>query len=134
VFGKTISIAVIMAMMAGGAQASYLSSVEGTVLVNSGAGFRPASGNMSLAPGDRVKVVSGSASIVYDNGCSVLVGANQVVAVLSSPPACGGSLKEGGLKDGPAEDNTTLLVGGLVIAGGIGTAIALAENHKPASP
>ena len=134
---KSISIAVITALLASNAEAALLTNVQGTVTVNRGDGFVPAgpAGTTAvLAPGDRVRAETGSADIVYDNGCTVTLGAGQMVAVLYAAPDC-----SGGLKDGAASSSgistSTLLIGGVVVAGGIGAGIALSQkSSKPASP
>ncbi len=134
---KSISIAVITALLASNAEAALLTNVQGTVTVNHGEGFvpvGPAGTTALLAPGDRVRAGTGSADIVYDNGCTVTLGAGQMVAVLYAAPDC-----NGGLKDGAASSSglstSTYLVGGLVVAGGIGAGIALSQkSSKPASP
>jgi hypothetical protein len=107
---------------------------QASVLINRGDGFQPAQGGTVVAPGDRVRVISGSASIVYDNGYAVRVGAGQMVAVLQSPPNSG-SETAGSLKDPPSM-TYVYVGGGLLLAGGIGagTYLLLDNNKKPASP
>lgn len=129
-----VSAAVIAALFATNAAAVTLSNVEGTVSVNQGSGFQPASIGTALSSGDRVRASSsGSANIVYDNGCSTRVAPSQVAVVLATPPACqGGSLKDGGgAAFAPAGIGTdTLLVGGLVVGAGVGIAVALSDNNN----
>ena len=128
-----MSAAVIAALFATNAAAVTLSNVEGTVSVNQGSGFQPASIGTTLSSGDRVRAsASGSANIVYDNGCSTRVAPSQVAVVLATPPACqGGSLKDGGAAFAPAGIGTdTLLVGGLVVGAGVGIAVALSNNNS----
>ncbi len=140
-----VSAAVIAAMFASSAEAVMLSNVEGTVSVNHGDGFQPASAGTALASGDRVRVGSGgSVNIVYENGCSTRVGPSQVAVVLATPPSCQGArLKDGGLvvgagvgigdglKDGPAGIGTdTLIAGGLIVGAGVGIAVALSNNDS----
>ena len=121
-----------------------LSNVEGTVFVNHGDGFQPASTGTALSSGDRVRVgSSGAVNIVYENGCSTRVGPSQVAVVLATPPSCQGArLKDGGLVVGagvgigdgaPAAGGIgteTLLVGGLVVAAGVGIAVAVSNNNN----
>ncbi len=124
-----------------------LANVEGTVSVNCGDGFQPASAGTALASGDRVRVGSGgSVNIVYGNGCSTRVGPSQVAVVLATPPSCQGArLKDGGLvvgagvgigdglKDGPAApgiSTETLIAGGLVVGAGVGIAVALSNDNS----
>ena len=129
-----VSATLVAACLITNAQATVLSSIEGAVSVNSGNGFQPASIGSALAPGDRVRTGDGSASILYDNGCSTKVGPQKVTIVFSEPPAC----NVGGLKDGvvmtPAEPPAaTPLLGGLLVVGGaIGLAAAIAgHGEKP---
>ncbi|MGO9173855.1 MAG: hypothetical protein ACLP7P_18085 [Rhodomicrobium sp.] len=131
---KSISIAVITALLVSNAEAALLTNVQGTVTVNRGEGFAPAGNTAVLAPGDRVRAETGSADIVYDNGCTVKLGAGQTVAVLYAAPDCGGGLWDGAASSSGISTGT-LLVGGLVVAGGIGAGIALSQkSSKPASP
>ena len=61
------------ALLAAGSQAAVLTNIEGVVQVNHGDGFKLASANAVLAPGDRVRAAAGSAAIQYENGCSMKV-------------------------------------------------------------
>ncbi len=128
---KSVPIAIGMTVFAWSAQAAMLTNVEGAVSINRGPGDQPGAAGVELNPGDRVKAGEGSADIVYANGCSTRVAPNHVMVVLAAPPSCAG----GGLKDGivAGEEPSTLLIGGLIVAGGAGAAIALANSH-PASP
>jgi hypothetical protein len=115
------------------AQAAQL-NVEGTVLLNRGDGFQPVPSNIEVKPGDRIRVVQGSARIVYPNCYAVNLNTDQMAVVLANPPASDcGVFRSGGLKDGVAGvDSTTLIVGGgLLIGGGIGLTVLLLD---PASP
>jgi hypothetical protein len=129
-----VSAAVIAALFATNAAAVTLSNVEGTVSVNQGNGFQPASIGTTLSSGDRVRAsANGSANIVYDNGCSTRVAPSQVAVVLATPPACqGASLKDGGAAAfGPAGFGTdTLLVGGLLVGAGVGVAVAVSNDNN----
>jgi hypothetical protein len=126
-----ISVAVVVTLSAANAQAAMLGNVNGAVSVDNGYGFRPAPVGLALAPGDRVRTDDGSADILYKNGCSSPIAPHQLVVVLKEEPVC----TEGGLKDvvsaEPAGPSTsTLLVGGLVVGGAVGLALAL-TNAKP---
>lgn len=110
-------------------QAAQL-NVEGTVLVNKGDGFRPVPSGTEVNAGDRVRVVQGSARIVYANCYAVSLQTGQMALVLSNPPAgnCGLLSTGGSLKDVPV-DNTYLFVGGaLAVGGGIGLTLLLLHN------
>jgi hypothetical protein len=129
-----VALSLIIALLTTPAQAALLNNVQGTVTVNQGDGFKPASGGAVVSPGDRVRVASGSADIVYDNGCAVHVWAGQVVAIQYAPPSCSGS-SGAGLKDPPAETPIWLYAGGgLLVAGGVAGGILLLDPGKPASP
>jgi hypothetical protein len=127
----------ISALLTASAEAALLSNVQGDVTINRGDGFKPASGGAVVSPGDRIRVASGSADIVYENGCAVKVAGGQVVAVQYSGPSCGGSSGGGGggLKDGVSETPVMLYVGGgLLLAGGAAAGVILLMPSKPASP
>jgi hypothetical protein len=128
-----VSAAVMAALLATNAAAVTLSNVEGAVSVNRGDGFQAASIGTTLSSGDRVRAnASGSANIVYENGCSTRVGPSQVAVVLATPPACqGASLKDGGVGYAPAGLGTdTLLVGGLIVGAGVGIAVAASNDNS----
>jgi hypothetical protein len=133
---RLISSLIIASLFATGAEAAMLvADSQASILVNRGDGFQPAQSGTVVAPGDRVRVISGSASIVYDNGYAVKVGAGQMVAVLQSPPNSGGETTSS-LKDPPSNMTYAYIGGGLLLAGGIGagTVLLLNNNNKPASP
>jgi hypothetical protein len=133
-FRGLVTLSLIIALLTAPAEAALLSNVQGTVTVNQGDGFKPASGGAVVSPGDRVRVASGSADIVYDNGCAVHVWAGQVVAIQYAPPSCSGT-SGGSLKDPVPETPLWLYAGGgLLVAGGAAAAILLLDPHKPASP
>ncbi len=117
-FRRVVALAAVTALVASSAHAAVLTDVEGAVVVNRGNGPAPAGNGTPVAPGDRVRTTNGSVEIVYENGCTVKVGPNELVTVLPAPPQCG----PGG----------TLVLGGLALAG-IGLGVALA-NNSPASP
>jgi hypothetical protein len=130
---KLISSLVIAPLIVTSAEAALLTNVHGTVTVNRGDGFRPAQGGAPVAPGDRVRVNDGSADILYDNGCTVRVGAGQMVAVLHTPPACktassGGSSGSSGSSGGTSTMTYVYIGGGLILAGGIGAAAMWAAS------
>ncbi len=73
--GAATAVIVMLAPMGSSALAQQpafarLINVQGTVLVDAGAGFAPVSGNIDLKLGDRVMVVSGgTAVLVYADDC-----------------------------------------------------------------
>jgi hypothetical protein len=59
-----------------------LKHFEGSVQVNG----ETVTADKDVVAGDRVKVLSGAAKIVYDNGAIVNIGAGQTAVVLQTPP------------------------------------------------
>ena len=123
--------AVAIAALATNVGAVTLSNVEGVVSVNCGDGFQSASIGTTLSAGDRVRVgASGSANIVYENGCAARVGPSQVVAVLATPPVCQGASMKDGPAFAPVFAPDPLLAGALVVGAGVGLAVALSNNNN----
>ena len=131
----SIPVAVITVMAATNACAAHLSDMQGAVFVNN----RAVSANIEVSPGDRVKAVSGSAKIVYDNGTVVQVRTGQLVLVLAPPekaapePVSGSleRLEPGFLGIG----GSTLGAAGLVAAGAVGGAsLAIAQSGNSGKP
>ncbi len=122
-FRKLIIPVLIAAAMATSAKAAFLTDIKGAVLVNGQA----VTASLQVAQGDRIKVVDGSASLVYGNGATVPVASGQTLAVLATPP-----------KREPMTDESLQpqngYEGGLVLAGGVGLAIVLSQVGQPASP
>jgi hypothetical protein len=118
-----------------GAEAAHLDNIQGIVLVNRGSGFQPPVQDVELNPGDRVKVVSGTADIVYDRCRTVTVGKGQVIMVVSyavTNGTCTGGYKDVAAAE-PAVSSDLLIVGGLIAGGGVGLGVGLSHND-PASP
>ncbi len=136
---QLLAITISAAFIATSAQAATLTNIEGAVTVSQGSGFQQAVAGAEVVPGDRIRTQSGSAGILYPNGCAVSVGPKQLVTVLASPPPCpaagGGALKDGPVAAAVPPDGTVLF-GGLIIASGIGIGIAVSNNNNnsPASP
>ncbi len=118
-----IILAVIAAAMATSANAAHLSDIQGAVLVNN----QPVSASAEVAQGDRIKVVNGSAVLVYSNGAAISITSGQTIVVLANPP------EQVSMKDGDLP-SPYIYGGALVVAGGAGLAIALSQASKPASP
>ncbi len=118
-----IILAVIAAAMATSANAAHLSEIQGAVLVNN----QPVSASAEVAQGDRIKVVNGSAVLVYSNGAAISITSGQTIVVLANPP------EQVSMKDGDLP-SPYIYGGALVVAGGAGLAIALSQTGKPASP
>lgn len=119
-----IILAVIAAAMATSANAAHLSDIQGGVFVNN----QPVSASAEVAQGDQIKVVKGSAVLVYSNGAAISITSGQTIVVLANPPEQV-SMWDGGGLPGPY-----VYGGALVVAGGAGLAIALSQASKPASP
>lgn len=66
---------------------------KGSVLVNQGEEFRPASQGMQLKPGDRVMVQDDSeAKLKFDDDCSYSVGENKIITIPEKSPCAGGTV------------------------------------------
>jgi hypothetical protein len=122
--GKLIILGGIAVAMATSASAAYLSDIEGAVLVNN----QPVSASLELAQGDRVKVVKGSANLVYSNGATVRIAAGQTLVVLANP------LEQLSMNDGGLEPLNDNMAGLALAAGGAGLAVVLSRTNQPASP
>jgi hypothetical protein len=123
------SIIVALTVTAATAQAADLTDVKGSVLVNNQA----VSADVTVAPGDRIKAISGSAKIVYSNGMAVKVAPGQMAVVLRTPPeaSLAGASLSGNSEDGFAA------AGGAAIAGAAGLTAAFSNTSgspKPLSP
>lgn len=127
---KLIIFSVIIAMMTANAQAAYLSDVQGAVLVNNQA----VTTSVEVAPGDRVKVVSGSVNIVYSNGAIVPVAPGQTLVVLANPPGAPAPATAADSGESNVWQPALYVGGGLAVAAGVGLALELSQNSKPASP
>lgn len=99
---------------------------SGQVSVNQGAGFHTVKGAAQVNPGDKVMVASGgSATVVYENGCSLTLDAGvHVVPPVSACQAGAGSLA----------NPTTIVIGAGVIGGGIAAGVLLSGGNKHKSP
>lgn len=128
------------------AHSAVLLSAQGTVMVNSGAGFRAVTTVKQLKAGDRISVgANGSAKIAYDNGCVETIGPSSVVIVKAlyecrtfEPAGLGRPIERdtgGSLKDAPRERRRIPILP--IIGGGVIIACLAAicdSDDKPASP
>ncbi|MFT4079541.1 hypothetical protein [Rhodomicrobium sp.] len=105
------------------AQATILTNIQGSVMVDRGGGFQPVSVTSPVVAGDRVRAVSGSADIVYDSGMIQKVAQSQTVAVLSNGQPAGGVPGQGSFSS-----NLPLI--GATLGVGIGVGVALATNDS----
>ena len=131
---------IVAALIAGPALAqeptvAHLSGVQGSVLINQGAGFAPAAANAVLHKGDRVLTVKGGKTrLVYSNGCQVAVTGGHAVSVGSGAASCARAAdtdktaEDGGIDKGAV---LPILLGVGVVAG---VAIVASNNSKTTSP
>lgn len=128
------------------AHAAIVASTDGVVYVNRGEGFNPASAGDALKPGDRIRTRKGSVRILYDNGCSVLVGPRRLAVVPSKPPLCHQALTSPAHDAGvaPLDPGVTTVstLGAAPFLAGVGVALAIGVSSgdkgssfgAPASP
>jgi hypothetical protein len=94
-FRSIAAFAVAGAMLAGqtavAAEGPRLSAVTGSVMISQNGRFVPASNGAVLRAGDRVVASSGSARLVYGDGCNVAVSARSMATVAAASPCAGGS-------------------------------------------
>jgi hypothetical protein len=120
-------------MLAAQAEAAVLQMTEGLAWVASGNGVYQATNNIQLKPGDRINVVEGCATIVYEPGAESQLCKGEMAVVRYLPPAPSPSPP-------PAEgllsfNIYTYVLPGLAIAGGAGAAVAaLGRGRPPVSP
>lgn len=113
---------------AGPVGAATVSVVYGQVYIDRGTGYQVVMRATDGNPGDTVMVmVGGAGEIVYADGCRQPVEVGAVVAITETSP-CGAT-------NAPAYVDTTLIVGGVLVAGSVGAAVALSGggDDKPAS-
>lgn len=94
-FRSIAAFAVAGALLAGqtavAAEGARLSAVSGSVMISQNGRFVPASNGALLRAGDRVVASSGSARVVYGDGCNVAVSARSMATVAAASPCAGGS-------------------------------------------
>lgn len=128
-FQRVISAAVITILVSASAQAALLTGIEGSVSVNRGNGFQVVTVPTQVKPGDRVMVGQGSnAQIVYSDTCIARLPASNTVIVATKAP-CELSAPDAALHEG--QRLGTVVVGGLVVAAGVGAAILLTRGASP---
>ncbi len=118
-FRKTILSASVVALFATQAEAAVL-QLQGIASVDNGGGFVPATNNMQLNPGDRVRVNSGFAYVVYDNGYQSKVGGGQMAVVVPDAPRP--------FSAGAPETPADYWGAAFVVATGIGVGAAIAAT------
>ena len=120
----------MLALLATGSQA-YAATINvksGPLYIDRGDGYKPVASSVQGKAGDTVMVTAGgSGEIVYDDGCRQPVEIGAVVVIGTASPCVGAET---------APVDHTLIIGGLVVAGGVAAAIALSggsDNDSPAS-
>ncbi len=126
------------------AEGARISAVSGSVMISQNGRFVPASNGAVLRAGDRVVASSGSARVVYGDGCNVAVSARSMATVAAASPCVGGS--SGVVKISTRQDdddrgaygygdNTDLYLWlGFGVLTGVVTAVALDDDSDPNSP
>jgi len=112
-------------VLSSGASAATVNPFREKVSINRGNGYAPVGGGTIASPGDMVMASpSGSAEIVYEDGCRQKVDPGTVVTVSATSPCKSAAL------------DPTWVLGGLAVAGGVTAAVLLTsdDDHKPSSP
>jgi hypothetical protein len=123
------------------ASATTVSGQSGSIFVNNGAGFVRVSSVTEVAPSSEIMVSpGGSALLTYADNCAVRVPSGIWQVQQAHPCAEGVKLidftkrmNEGAPPADPPSDawdsnKTTLIVGGLAVAGGVAAAIYFSQN------
>jgi hypothetical protein len=95
--------ALLAGQVAVAAEGARLSGVSGSVMISQNGRFVPASNGALLRAGDRVVASSGSARVVYGDGCNVAISARSMATVAAASPCVGGS--SGVVKISTADDD-----------------------------
>jgi hypothetical protein len=135
-------------VLTGPAQAAGVHAETGEIFINSGTGFFSVTKPTYVGPGTKIKIPAGAtAYLAYENGCTQRIEGARTVEVLAVSPCESGQAQTAGSPTTPSatgEASTFMsppvLSGGLVIAGGVGAALALSGGSsgsggdKPVSP
>ena len=125
--------------------AATVTSEQGEVLVNQGAGYKPVTQPTEVAPGDQVIAKPRSSGrVVFSDGCAVKVEPGSVLTITPQSPCeprgshvvTGGSLKDAPVVVEPTDHRRWLLPAAVVVAGVV-TCVLLCDpddDDKPASP
>lgn len=118
---------------ASAASAATLTPVSGSVLLNTGAGYKPVSGSVEVKPGDSILVnAGGKAELAYGVCATYEITPGDVVYVAEdkSIPCAGAVLGAGG-----GIGTGTLLIGAAAVAVGVGIVVGVSSgSDSPASP
>jgi hypothetical protein len=117
-----ICAAIVGSSFDASAIAATLDSIQGTVQVNSGAGFHKVAKPAQLAPGASIMADPGaSAQILYSDGCRIPVTPGAVAVVAPVSPCAQGQAY--------GYDYSTWLGYGLALGAGIGIGAAIWSGH-----
>jgi hypothetical protein len=128
-FSVGICATVVASSFGSSAIAAVLDSVQGTVQVNTGAGFRKVAAAAQVAPGTSIMADPGaSAQIVYSDGCRIPVRPGSVAVVAPISPCAQGQAAP---SQGPQTQENTIydLLGAAVVIGASVTAGVLTSQH-----
>lgn len=102
-------------LLSSSAWAASVEPGQGPLTVNQGQGFRPVDNRVDANVGDSIMVgPGGSATVVYDDGCTVDVQPGTVTTVAPLSPCASGSYAQGN-----NNDNTGAEVGAAIVVGGV---------------
>jgi hypothetical protein len=116
---KYLATAAAVVALSGSAFAATVTSIEGSLKVNTGSGYRAVSGTAEVNPGGSVMVgPGGKAEIIYSDGCRTPVTSGSVSVVAPVSPCAQGQFY-------PGNDYTNYLGYGLALGAGIGIGCAI---------
>jgi hypothetical protein len=116
--GYFVAAASVVAL-SGSALAATVTSIEGSLKVNTGGGFHAVSGTAEVKPGGSIMVgPGGKAEILYSDGCRTPVTPGAVAVVAPVSPCAQGQVY-------PGYDYGTWLGYGLALGAGIGIGAAI---------
>ncbi|MCX5480760.1 hypothetical protein OSH08_17305 [Kaistia geumhonensis] len=133
---RLVTSAVAVFAFASAASAATLSDVSGSVLVDSGQGFKKVSATSDVPVGSRVMVTrGGKAMLAYADGCEKSLAANSITTVVDSG-ACAQSSQVAAQSGGGLGLTPTMVIGGGVVIGGAAAIIigASQDNDTPFIP
>lgn len=126
------------------AEGARVSGVSGSVMISQNGRFVPAANGAILRAGDRVVASSGSARVVYGDGCNVAISARSMATVAAASPCVGGSsdlvkisTQSGNDDDGAygyGNNADFYLWLGFGVLTAVVTAVALDDDSDPNSP
>lgn len=122
-----LAMAVSVGLTGAAVAGAKLSAVQGSIMVNNGAGFQAVDGISTLKAGDRVLVnAKSSGQLVFPDGCSVKLRPG-LITIGATSPCKVKAQGDGGSLVGP-------LVGLATVAGIGGVLYAVEESNKKTSP